>query len=172
MTLTHKVWRVWKYALGSFSDTETAKYDNAVCIVRSTIFITYLITNCFITAGVIRHWNPMTDKPLKPGSYIDTQGMGGPMTPEDLAKWKASPEYKKQVHKPMVVRPRRLFTPEYVKEMKILINEILDEREYKKRMKGEYDIGGYELPPSYFDSEHFKHYVGEDEPPYVSWEQP
>ena len=52
-----ELWRTWKYALGSFSDTETAKYDNAVCIVRSTILITYLVTNCFITAGVIRHWD-------------------------------------------------------------------------------------------------------------------
>ena len=110
---------------------------------------------------------------LTPGSYIDTQGMGGPMTPEDLAKWKASPEYKKQVHKPMVVRPRRLFTPEYVKEMKILINEVLDEREYKKRLKGPYDIHGEvdELPPSYFDTEHFKHTVDEEEPPYKDWSQ-
>ena len=47
---------------------------------------------------------------LKPGEYIDTQGMGGPMTPEDLAKWKASPEYKKQKHKPAITTPRRLFT--------------------------------------------------------------
>ena len=52
-----ELWRTWKYALGSFSDTKTSRYDNAVCIVRSTIFITYLITNCFITAGVIRHWD-------------------------------------------------------------------------------------------------------------------
>ena len=53
-----KVWRVWKYALGSFEDTKTAKYDNAVCLIRSFIFISYLITNFFIIAGVIRHWNP------------------------------------------------------------------------------------------------------------------
>ena len=51
-----KYWRIWKYALGSFEDHKTAEYDNAVCILRSFIFITYLITNCFITAGVIRHW--------------------------------------------------------------------------------------------------------------------
>lgn len=57
-----KIWRIWKYALGSFSDTETAKYDNAVCIVRSIIFITYLTTNLFITAGVIRHWNDATQR--------------------------------------------------------------------------------------------------------------
>ena len=53
----NEVWKVWKYALGSFSDTKTSRYDNAVCIVRSTILITYLVTNCFITAGVIRHWD-------------------------------------------------------------------------------------------------------------------
>ena len=33
-------------------------------------------------------------KPV-PGSYIDTQGMGGPMSPEDAAK------AKKQKHKPV-----------------------------------------------------------------------
>ena len=91
---------------------------------------------------------------LKPGSYIDTQGMGGPMTPEDLAKWKASPEYKKQKHKPAIKKPMRLFTETYAKEMKILINEVLDEREGKM----DYD--------SYFDVEKFKYRVGEQEPPY------
>ena len=107
-------------------------------------------------------------KPV-PGSYIDTQGMGAPMSEEDLAKWKASPDYKETVHKPMVVRPRRLFTPEYVKEMKILINEVLDEREYKKQMAGAYD-NVKPLPISYFDTEHFKHSVGEEEPPYEAWQ--
>ena len=53
-----KVWEIWKYALGSFEDNKTAKYDNAVCVIRSVIFVSYLVTNCFITAGVIRHWNP------------------------------------------------------------------------------------------------------------------
>ena len=108
----------------------------------------------------------------EPYTKMDTQGMGAPMSPEDLAKWKASDEYKKQTFKPAIVRPRRLFTETYAKEMKILINEVLDEREYKKRMKGDYDVGGYELPPSYFDTAHFKHAVGEDEPPYEDWEQP
>ena len=50
------IWRVWKYALGSFSDNTTAKYDNTVCIIRSIILFAYLITNTFIVAGVIRHW--------------------------------------------------------------------------------------------------------------------
>ena len=35
-------------------------------------------------------------------------------------------------------------------------------------MAGAYD-NVKPLPPSYFDTEHFKHYVGEDEPPYQDW---
>ena len=84
-------------------------------------------------------------------SKIDTQGMSGPsMSPEDAAK--APPKE----HLPMEVRPRRLFTPEYAKEMKILINEVLDEREGKKGI-------------SYFDTDHFKYRVGGDEPSYEDW---
>ena len=49
--------KIWKYALGSFSDDQTKEYDNPVLLVRSFIFLTYLITNCFIVSGVIRHWN-------------------------------------------------------------------------------------------------------------------
>ena len=59
-----KVWEVWKYALGSFEDNKTAKYDNAVCVIRSIIFVSYLVTNCFITAGVIRHWNDVPTERL------------------------------------------------------------------------------------------------------------
>ena len=53
----HEAWKVWKYALGSFNDSTTKKYDNYIVIVRSIIFISYLITNCFIIAGVLRHWD-------------------------------------------------------------------------------------------------------------------
>ena len=51
------IWRVWKYALGSFEDNKTAKYDDAVCVIRSIILFAYLITNTFIVAGMIRHWD-------------------------------------------------------------------------------------------------------------------
>ena len=51
-----KVWRIWKYALGSFSDEKTEPYDSYVVLVRSIIFVSYLVTNCFIIAGVIRLW--------------------------------------------------------------------------------------------------------------------
>ncbi len=49
--------KIWKYSLGSFSDDKTAPYDNVVAIVRTIIFVSYLVTNCFIISGVIRHWN-------------------------------------------------------------------------------------------------------------------
>ena len=57
MKVLDHVAKVWKYALGSFSDERTKEYDNHVLLVRSFIFLTYLITNCFIISGVIRHWN-------------------------------------------------------------------------------------------------------------------
>ena len=57
MKVLDHVAKVWKYALGSFSDDRTKEYDNHVLVVRSVIFFTYLITNCFIISGVIRHWN-------------------------------------------------------------------------------------------------------------------
>tara|TARA_R100000231_G_C5193580_1_gene125095 strand:+ start:226 stop:492 length:267 start_codon:yes stop_codon:yes gene_type:complete len=53
----NNIWRVWKYALGSFSDEKTKDVDNTVVVVRSAILASYLITNCFIISGVIRHWN-------------------------------------------------------------------------------------------------------------------
>ena len=98
---------------------------------------------------------------------IDTQGMSLPVDPND-------PNHKKtwnmEPHKPMVVKPNRIHTPEIVKELKILINEVLDEREYKRRLKGPYD-NVEPLPPSYFDTEHFKHSIDEPEPPYKDWNQ-
>ena len=85
-----------------------------------------------------------------PQDYIDTQGLSPKLTDEERAKLKDTP----QKHKPMEINPRRLHTPKMVKELKILINEVLDEREGKM----DYD--------SYFDTEKFKYRVGEEEPPY------
>ena len=98
---------------------------------------------------------------------IDTQGMSGPADPN----FKGRPLEEQQRDRPKsTVTPRRLFTEMYVKEMKILINEVLDEREHKKRMAGAYD-DVEPLPPSYFDTKHFQHIVGEEEPPYQDWSQ-
>ena len=97
-------------------------------------------------------------------SKIDTQGMSGPADPN------YKPTGKPQKHLPMMIYPRRLHTPEMVKELKILINEVLDEREHKKRLQGAYD-DVKPLPPSYFDTEYFKHLIDEPEPPYEDWSQ-
>ena len=88
-----------------------------------------------------------------PQDYIDTQGLSPKMTPEETARWKAKGG-DQQKHKPMEIKPHRLHTDMLVKELKILINEVLDEREGKM----DYD--------SYFDTEKFKHTVDEPEPPY------
>ena len=98
---------------------------------------------------------------------IDTQGMSGPADPN----YKGRPLAEQQENLPKaIMTPKRLFTESYVKEMKIPINEVLDEREHKKRMAGAYD-DVKPLPPSYFDTKHFQYPIGEDEPPYVDWTQ-
>ena len=86
-----------------------------------------------------------------PLDYIDTQGLSPKLSPEEAAN------VKPVEHKPAIVTPRRVLTPTDVKELKILINEVLDERDGKRGI-------------SYFDTDHFKYRVGEDEPPYYSWE--
>ena len=78
-------------------------------------------------------------------SKIDTKGMSIPGN---------SRTNKPSTYKPMVVTPKRIFSQEYVKEMKILINEVLDEREGKRDYT------------SYFDVKEFKHNVNGEEPKY------
>jgi len=52
-----QIWRTWKYTLGSFSDDKTQPYDDKVAIIRTCIFVSYMVTNTFIVSGVVRHWN-------------------------------------------------------------------------------------------------------------------
>ena len=51
-----KLWHLWALALGEKAHKKDDVADR-VAIVRTIIFATYLITNVFIVAGVIRHWN-------------------------------------------------------------------------------------------------------------------
>ena len=51
----NKIWRLWAKALGEKSGKTDKEADN-VAIVRTAIVLCYIITNCFIIAGVIRHW--------------------------------------------------------------------------------------------------------------------
>jgi len=54
-----KIWRLWSKALGEKA-SKCDKESDKIAMIRTVIFITYLITNTFITAGVIRHWNSDT----------------------------------------------------------------------------------------------------------------
>ena len=59
------MWRVWCKALGQ-KEGRTNHEADRIALVRTLILATYLITNCFIVAGVIRHWNAVKD--CQPGS--------------------------------------------------------------------------------------------------------
>lgn len=53
------MWRLWAKSLGEKAHKKDQVADK-VAVIRTVIFATYLITNCFIVAGVIRHWNDET----------------------------------------------------------------------------------------------------------------
>ena len=85
---------------------------------------------------------------------IDTQGMSGGTVEGCMDNVYPHDENGNPILPRAIITPRRLHTPEMVKELKILINEVLDEREGKFNYT------------SYFDVDKFKHYVGTEEPPY------
>jgi hypothetical protein len=51
-----KLWRFWAKALGEKASTDDKEADK-IAIVRTIIVLIYIITNFFIIAGVLRHWN-------------------------------------------------------------------------------------------------------------------
>jgi hypothetical protein len=54
-SILRKLWRIWAKALGrkeGITDTESDR----VALIRTLIVLSYIITNMFIIAGVIRHW--------------------------------------------------------------------------------------------------------------------
>ena len=51
-----KFWRLWAKALGEKSG-KTDVEANIVASIRTIIVLIYIITNFFIVAGVLRHWN-------------------------------------------------------------------------------------------------------------------
>ena len=66
-------------------------------------------------------------------SKIDTQGMS----------YGSSRSKKPSRTTPMEVTPRRLLSPDFVKEMKILINEVLDERDDRMDYDSYFDVEKY-----------------------------
>jgi hypothetical protein len=61
--MKHKtLWKWFAMALGEKA-SKCDKESDIVARIRAGIFLTYLITNVFIVAGVIRHWN--SDQPIE-----------------------------------------------------------------------------------------------------------
>lgn len=56
------LWRWWAKAIGEKASKCDQESDK-IAVIRTIIFATYLITNCFIVAGVIRHWNDIDYSP-------------------------------------------------------------------------------------------------------------
>jgi hypothetical protein len=50
------MWRIWAKALGEKASQNSQESDK-VALIRTVILISYFLTNCFIVAGVIKHWN-------------------------------------------------------------------------------------------------------------------
>ena len=59
------IWRWWAKALGEKA-SKCDRESDTIAWIRTFIFVSYLVTNGFIVAGVIRHWN---DSP--PVIYIE-----------------------------------------------------------------------------------------------------
>ena len=49
-------WRLWSYSLGR-KEGKTDKEADAIAIIRTVIFLTYMVTNFAIIANAVRHWN-------------------------------------------------------------------------------------------------------------------
>ena len=52
----NNIWRIWAKALGEKSGKSDDESDK-IAIIRTIIVLSYIITNLFIIAGVIKHWN-------------------------------------------------------------------------------------------------------------------
>ena len=50
------MWKIWCKALGQKEGKNNREAD-AVAVIRTLILLGYMITNSFIMAGVVRHWN-------------------------------------------------------------------------------------------------------------------
>jgi hypothetical protein len=53
--MVKKLWTLWANALGAKAGKTDSEAD-LVALIRTAIIISYIVTNCFIIAGVIRHW--------------------------------------------------------------------------------------------------------------------
>ena len=50
------MWRLWAKALGQKEGITDSEAD-VVAAIRTAIVVLYIVTNLFIIAGILRHWN-------------------------------------------------------------------------------------------------------------------
>ena len=53
--LMRNLWRIWAKALGEKAGNTDTESDR-IALIRTLIVLSYIATNLFIVAGVIRHW--------------------------------------------------------------------------------------------------------------------
>ena len=56
MVKRKSAWRIWAKALGEKAGKNDKEADY-VAVLRTFIFLTYLVTNVAIVANAVRHWN-------------------------------------------------------------------------------------------------------------------
>jgi len=54
------IWRLLAKSLGEKAGKNNTEADK-IAVIRLLMFLSIFITNCFIVAGVVRHWN---DQPV------------------------------------------------------------------------------------------------------------
>ena len=59
----NSIWRITAKSLGEKAGKNNKEAD-MIALIRLLMFLSILITNCFIVAGVIRHWNDDVQVPL------------------------------------------------------------------------------------------------------------
>jgi hypothetical protein len=66
------MWRIWAKALGQKDGRDDREAD-IIAIIRTLIFICYMVTNVAIVANAVRHWNDLPTERL-PQHYQPLQG--------------------------------------------------------------------------------------------------
>lgn len=70
MKKNKSVWRLLAKALGEKA-SKCDKEADKIALIRLLMFLSILITNCFIVANAIRHWNDETEIEV----FVETCGM-------------------------------------------------------------------------------------------------
>ena len=73
-----KLWRLWALALGEKTGKNEKEAD-VIAFIRTIVLFSYMATNVFIVAGVIRHWNDIEyarreeKRPAEAGRYLQNR---------------------------------------------------------------------------------------------------